>query len=94
VLALSGADLAARNLESPAVLANFFAGEPDARGGARVAARDLDGDGRDDLVVGAGVGAGSRVVGYRAADFAGRGAAPEAFALDAFPEFAGGVFVG
>ena len=50
--------------------------------------KDLDGDDRADLVVGAGTGAGSRVTAYRGRDLA------ELFAFDGFSGFAGGVFVG
>jgi hypothetical protein len=76
------------------VRANFFAGDVTNRGGLRVVARDLDGDGFSDLVTGAGTGAGSRVNGY-----AGNGIIPnqtpaERFAFDAFPGSSGGVFVG
>jgi hypothetical protein len=46
-------------------VANFFGiQDPDFRGGARVAAADLNGDGVADLVVGAGVGGGPRVATY------------------------------
>jgi hypothetical protein len=93
VLALSGADLIGGNLANPTALANFFAGNPDNRGGVRVAVKDLDGDPRADLVVGDGDGAGSRVTGYYGKAFAD-GAAPEAFGFDAFPGLSGGVFVG
>jgi hypothetical protein len=81
------------NDDSSAVLANFFAGNPDNRGGVRVVAKDLDGDAKTDLVVGDGTGAGSHVTVYDGKDFAG-GTAPEAFAADAYPGFNGGVFVG
>ena len=54
---LAGADPAQGKL-----LADFFAiDDPKFRGGARVAAGDLNGDGRVDLVVAAGVGGGPRV---------------------------------
>jgi hypothetical protein len=43
------------------VLADFFAFEPDFRGGMSVAAADVTGDGRAELVVGAGPGGGPRV---------------------------------
>jgi len=74
-------------------MADFFAGDTSNRGGARVAVKNLDGDARADLVVGAGTGAGSRVTAYAGKDLAGA-APPEMFALDAIPGFAGGVFVG
>jgi hypothetical protein len=74
-------------------LVNFFAGDVENRGGVRVAAKDLDGDARADLVVGSGAGAGSRVSGYLGADLQLAGG-PAAFDFDAFPGFAGGVFVG
>jgi hypothetical protein len=93
VLALSGKDLSAGRTSDPTTLVNFFAGSPDNRGGVRVAAKDLDGDNKADLVVGDGTGSGSRVTAYYGKDFA-NGAAPEAFSFDAFPGFDGGVFVG
>ena len=43
-------------------MANFFGiDDPNFRGGARVAAADINGDGRDDIVVAAGFGGGPRV---------------------------------
>ena len=60
VTAFSGKQLLANQYD---VRANFFGGDPDNRGGVRVAVKDLDGDTRADLVVGAGEGAGSRVTG-------------------------------
>lgn len=94
VLILSGADLLAGNLASPQVLANFFAGDIDNRGGIRLAAKDLDGDNRSDLVVADGTGAGSRVTGYLGSTITAASAPPEAFAFDAFPGVNDGVFVG
>jgi hypothetical protein len=86
VLVLSGADLAGGNLTAPTALANFFAGDPNSRGGARVAVRDADGDGTPELLVGDGGGAGTRVVAYHGTS--------EVFQIDAFPGTGGGVFVG
>src|SRR5439155_71047 len=43
---------------------DFFADDTANRGGIRVAVKDLDGDGKADLVTGAGTGAGSRVNGF------------------------------
>jgi hypothetical protein len=94
VLILSGADLLAGNLASPKVLGNFFAGDVDNRGGIRLAAKDLDGDNRADLVVGDGTGAGSRVTGYLGSTITAASTPPEAFAFDAFPGVNDGVFVG
>jgi hypothetical protein len=89
VLALSGKGLLT-GAQTPR--ANFFAGDPAGRGGVRVAMRDLDGDGRSDLV--AGGGSGSRVTGYAGAAVPADGAPPELFAIDAFPGTTSGVFVG
>jgi uncharacterized repeat protein (TIGR01451 family) len=91
VFALSGKDLIAG---SPVQLANFFGGDVTNRGGIRIAVKNLDGDNRADLVVGAGTGAGSRVTGYLGKTVPADGTPPEQFTFDAFPGFAGGVFVG
>jgi hypothetical protein len=91
VLALSGKALLAG---SQVQVANFFAGDVNNRGGVRVAVKDLGGDGRADLVVGSGSGAGSRVTGYLGKSIAADGTPPEQFGFDAFPGFTGGVFVG
>ncbi len=76
------------------VVANFFAGDTDSRGGVRVAVKNLDGDDRADLVVGAGAGAGSRVTAFLGKSVTPDGAPPEALAFDALPGSRGGVFVG
>jgi hypothetical protein len=52
VLALSGHDLVTTGTLTP--LADFFAGPTGLRGGVQVAAKDLDGDRRADLVTGSG----------------------------------------
>ena len=72
---------------------NFFAGDPNNRGGVRVAAKTFDGDVIADIVVGDGQGAGSRITSYLGKNFSG-GTAPENFAFDAFPGLTSGVFVG
>jgi hypothetical protein len=89
--AFSGAALL-RNEQS--AVANFFAGDPTNRGGLRVAARDVDADGRADLLAGSGAGAGSRTTVYAGRTVTPAGLPPEAAAFDAFPGFGGGVFVG
>jgi hypothetical protein len=94
VYALSGLDLITSGADGARAVANFFGGDQANRGGARVVARDLDGDRRADLVVGDGTGAGSRVTGYLGKTIAPDGTPPEQFAFDAFPGFDGGVYVG
>mgnify|MGYP000991024513 CR=1 FL=1 len=92
VTAFSGADLLATPSKQTAI-ANFFAGDVNNRGGVRLAVKNLDADGRADLVVGSGAGAGSRVTSYLGKTIAA-GTPPEQFAFDAFAGFTGGVFVG
>ena len=91
VTAFSGKALLSNQYD---VRANFFGGDPNNRGGVRVAVKDLDGDAKADLVVGSGTGAGSRVTGYHGKDIGPSGTPPAAADFDAFPGFAGGVFVG
>ena len=80
VRTVSGADLT-RNAVT--TLADFFAGDPSARGGVRVAS-----DGRGGYVTGGGPGSPARVSSYRGAD-------PTPVALPAFEDaYAGGVYVG
>jgi len=73
---------------------DFFAGDSNNRGGVRVTAKSLDDDARDDLIVGAGTGAGSRVTAYAGKTLGTSATPPELFGLDGFPSFTGGVFVG
>jgi hypothetical protein len=91
VFALSGHALLQGN-QTP--VANFFAGDVESRGGIRIAIKNLDGDEKADLLVGAGAGAGSRVTAYLGANILANGSPPELFAFDAFAGFTGGVFVG
>ena len=74
-------------------VADFFAGDPNNRGGIRIATKDFDNDGRADLLTGAGEGDGSKVVGYSGATLLG-GAPPTLLSIDAFPGFNNGVYVG
>ena len=90
VTVFDGADLLANKQTRTT---DFFADDTANRGGIRLAVKDLDGDGKADLVTGVGTGAGNRVNGYTGAGLTG-GSPAVAFALDAFPGFAGGVFVG
>ena len=91
VFALSGRDLLAG---TETAVANFFGGNPDNRGGIRVAVKNLDGDARADVVVGDGSGGGSRVTAYYGRSITPTTAPDPAFAFDAAPGFTGGVFVG
>ncbi len=75
-------------------IVNFFAGDPNNRGGVRVGAKNLDGDSRADLVTGAGENAGSRVGAYTGAALAAGGVPSALRDFDAFAGFGGGVFVG
>jgi hypothetical protein len=75
-------------------VANFFGGNPDNRGGIRLAVKDLDGDARADLVVGPGPGAGGRVTAYYGKAIAPAGTPAAAFDFDALAGATDGVFVG
>jgi hypothetical protein len=92
VLALSGQALLANG--GLVQRANFFAGDPNTRGGVRVAGKDLDADGFADIVTGSGEGSGSRVIAYVGAQTAPEGTPPTRLEFDAFTAFDGGVFVG
>ena len=50
------------------VLRDFFAYEGSFRGGVLVASGDVNGDGRDDIITGTGVGGGPRVIAFNATD--------------------------
>ena len=73
----------------PSQLASFFAYDPAFGGGVSVAAGDVNGDGRADIVTGAGPGGGPHVRVFAASDLA---ELASFFAFD--PAFSGGVFLG
>ena len=91
ITAFSGQSLLTNTLNP---VANFFAGNVDNRGGMRVTVKNLDEDNRADLVVGDGIGAGSRVTAFRSRDITASGTPTNHLSFDAFDNFAGGVFVG
>jgi hypothetical protein len=91
VTVFSGGPLVAGRLVA---VADFFAGDTASRGGVRVAAADLDGDGRADVVTGAGQQAGSRLTAYSGRTLV-TGAAPQTlFDFDFYSNYTGGIFVG
>jgi hypothetical protein len=75
------------------MMANFFAGDETNRGGVRLAARDLDGDGRADVITGPGPAGGSLVKVYNGLSLS-TGVPGLAGDLEPFPGFGGGVYVG
>ena len=94
VLAVDGRSLVQNGSANPVTLANFFGGDPNSRGGIRVTAKDLDNDGKAEVIVGSGDNAGSLVTVYP-----GKGLSPTAQpqasqAFNAFDDGLNGVFVG
>ncbi len=99
VLVLSGSLLSGGRVEEARAssLANFFASNSAARGGVRLAAKDANGDGVADLIVGSGEGEVARVSVFTSSALKSSHASP---ASDDISEFANGqsiplgVFVG
>jgi hypothetical protein len=92
VFALSGKDLV-NGTQTP--IANFFAGDSANRGGIRLAVKDLDGDGKADLITGAGTNAGSQVTAYAGKSIPANGTPDSTvFQFDAIPGFTNGIYVG
>lgn len=85
-------------LDNPAVsgltIGNFFAGNPDSRGGVRVSTADLDGDTIADVVTGAGDQQPATVTTYIGTTVLGTTNPPVLFGVNVFPGFDNGVFVG
>jgi uncharacterized protein (TIGR03118 family) len=71
------------------VISSFFAYDPGFTGGVQVAARDVNNDGKADIITGAGAGGGPHVV---VRDGQTQATLESFFAFD--PTFMGGVFVG
>ncbi len=90
--AFASSNVKAFHGRTQATLASFFAFDPTFRGGARVGAADTDGDGRVDILVGAGPGAGPNVRSYALTSAMTPALIDSFFALD--PNFRGGVFIG
>jgi len=84
-----GPHVKAFNGLTSATIASFLAYDPNFRGGVTVGAADLDGDGRAEILTGAGPGGGPHVKGWK---FPGPTVDLSFLAFD--PTFTGGVFVG
>ncbi len=93
VFALSGADLL-QGIQVP--VANFFAGAAEDRGGVRVSVKDLNADGRAEIITTAGTSATPRVSFYDGSALSPEETPPTLLEdFSAFePGFQGGVFVG
>jgi hypothetical protein len=95
VLAYSGHDLTQQS-GTFTVVANFFAGDTNSRGGVPVAVKNIDGDNHADIVTGAGQGSQSVVTTYLGSSIQPTGGTPpvyqEYLVFDA--SFLGGVYVG
>jgi hypothetical protein len=91
VTAFSGKDLLTNRRTQ---VTNFFAGDPNNRGGIRLAVQNLDDDNRADLLTGSGTAAGTRVTAYFGKSITPAGTQEAAFAFDAFEDSNNGVFVG
>ncbi len=90
VLVLSGTDLV--NSNSQVAIANFFAGNDTNRGGVRVAARNLDGDGKAEVIAGDGPGGEGKVRIYSGSSLSA--GTPNALTTITDASVIGGVFVG
>jgi hypothetical protein len=92
VKAFSGATVFSN--PAPTIIDDFFAYDPAFSGGARVAVMDVNGDGKADIITGAGPGGGPHVRIFDGAT----GLQLQQNTTDSFmafdPSFAGGVFVG
>ena len=89
VAAFDGMALAGTGLPVP--VANFFSGSDADRGGVRVAVRDIDGNGKVELVTGSG--SDTRVRVYDSAAVLSGDLSTPALEVDAFPGLFGGVYV-
>ncbi|MFO0801905.1 MAG: MBG domain-containing protein [Gemmataceae bacterium] len=93
----SATDLLAGNGANTRLLADFFAGNPENRGGVRVAVKSLDNDLLADLATGVGEKGGNTVTTYLGSDLKNAVQDPlfdPFFDIEAYPGFLNGVFVG
>ncbi len=94
VTVFGGNDLIANGKQTQ--LANFFAGDSNDRTGVRVSAKDIDGDGKADIITSSKstTNAGTEVNAYLAKGISMSGPGETRFHVPAFAAFQGGVFVG
>lgn len=91
VFILDGQSLVQNGSKTLVPVGNFFAGDPNSRGGVRVAIKNVDNDGLADVVAAVG----SRITAYRGITITPTGGTPAPLLdIDAFSGFGGGVFVG
>ena len=93
VTVFGGNDLTATGKQTQ--IANFFAGDSNDRTGVRVSAKDIDGDGKADIITSSKSATSSTEVNaYLANGISMSGPGETRFHVPAFAEFQGGVFVG
>ncbi len=89
-----GSDLTATGKQT--LLANFFAGDSNDRTGVRVSAKDIDGDGKADIITSSKstMNAGTEVNAYLAKGISMSGPGETRFRVPPFADFQGGLYVG
>ncbi|OWK39911.1 RTX toxin [Fimbriiglobus ruber] len=92
VLALAGASLTGPG-GSVVTITSYFAGDSSLRAGVRLAAKDVDGDGKADLIESIPTAAGSQVSVVLGANI-GPTSGPTTTEIDPDPGFLGGIFIG
>ena len=94
VLVVDGQTLIKKGSSQLAPLANFFAGDDSLRTGVMVAAKDIDGDTRADIVVGLATQTGGTVVSFLGTTLTPTTAPPAKWTFDALVDPFSGPFVG
>ncbi len=94
VTVFGGNDLTATGKQT--LLANFFAGDSNDRTGVRVSAKDIDGDGKADIITSSKstMNAGTEVNAYLAKGISMSGPGETRFRVPPFADFQGGLYVG
>ncbi len=92
VTVFGGNDLIANGKQTQ--IANFFAGDINDRTGVRVSAKDIDGDGKADIITSSKSATSTEVNAYLANGISMSGPGETRFHVPAFAAFQGGIFVG